>query len=266
MAKNLIVKQQIERDYHNNKYKTGSLLSSSTYKNSAYDFYQNLIDQFPTGRILDFGCGDGWVSINLAKNGHEVYGIDISIELIKKARNWAQELGVSDMSKFFEMTGENLSFNDNYFDAVVGSAVLHHTEFEMALDSIHRVLKPGAKGVFIEPMNENFILKIWRILTPWRRSPAEHALTQKEIKMIKSKFPSARLNFFIFTSILSNGLMTIFPRIHIFNKLNIVLEKFDLKLLKTFPKLGLSCAVVVIELIKNNDYDGFVKDATEYNR
>ena len=251
MSEQLNLRQQIERDYHNNKYKTDSAPLTPSLVNTAYDFYQNIIDRFAIGRILDFGCGDGWVSINLAQRGHDVYGIDISIELVNKARKWAQELGISHRAHFEEMTGENLLFQENFFDAVVGSAVLHHTDLEMALNSIHMVLKPGGKGIFIEPMNQNILLRIWRMFTPWRRSPTEKALTLNEINMIINKFPTTRLYFFIFSSILSKGLMTIFPNIHLFNKFNLMLEKFDDLLITHFPKLGKSCAVVVIELIKD---------------
>lgn len=244
-------RQQIERDYHNRKYKDDIISSSPGFVNAAYIFYQRTIDQLPCGRILDFGCGDGWVSINLAKLGYDVFGIDISIELINKARKWAKDIGVSGNVHFEEMAGEHLLFQDDFFDAVVGSAVLHHTDFEMALNSIYRVLKPGGIGLFIEPMNQNIFLKTWRAMTPWRRSPAERALTMEEINMIKKKFPLARLNYFVFFSILSIGLMTMFPNIHLMRSINKWLEKCDECLIKRFPKIGIYCAVVVVELVKD---------------
>lgn len=251
MEEDLKLRQQIERDYHNTKYKSDAAPSSSGLVSTAYDFYQSIIDSFTIGIILDFGCGDGWVSIDLAHKGHEVYGIDISIELVNKARKWAEESGVSHKAHFEEMTGENLLYQDNFFDAVVGSAVLHHTDFELALNSIYRVLKPGGMGLFIEPMNQNIFLKIWRTLTPWRRSLAERALTIKEINMIRRRFPAARLNYFVFTSIFSVGLITIFPKSKLIGRINNVLEKVDEVLLNIFPKLGIYCAVVVIELVKD---------------
>ncbi len=244
-------RQQIERDYHNQKYKDDNISSSPGFENSAYIFYQSIVDQLPFGKILDFGCGDGWVSVDLGRRGYEVFGIDISIELINKARKWANKIGVSENVHFEEMAGEHLLFQDDFFDAVVGSAVLHHTDFEMALNNIHRVLKPGGIGLFIEPMNQNIFLKLWRALTPWRRSPAERALTIAEINMIKKRFPLARLNYFVFISILSVGLMSIFPKIHLMRTLNKWFEKCDEYLIKLFPKIGIYCAVVVVELVKD---------------
>lgn len=248
---NLERRQQIERNYHNSKYKNEVVASTSGQSNCAYDFYQGVIDRFSIGKILDFGCGNGWVSMSLAIHGHDVYGIDISGELINKARKWAQELGISHNTHFEEMTGEDLLFQDNLFDAVVGSAVLHHTDLEKALDGIHRVLKPGGTGIFIEPMNQNIVLKLWRALTPWRRSSTEKALTEPDLIMIREKFPLSKLRYFHFTSMISIGLSALLPNIQIIQKINPVLEKLDEVLIERFPMLETSCAVVVIELIKD---------------
>lgn len=245
-------RQQIERDYHNSKYNNNSSLEFAGSMDYAYEFFKNKMSQFALGRVLDFGCGDGWASIMLAKKGYHVYGIDISVEMVNKSRKLAQELGVSDNAVFKEMTGEDLQFQDDFFDSVFGSAVLHHTDLEMALNSIHRVLKPGGMGLFIEPMNQNIFLKMWRVLTPWRRSPAEKALTNYEIGLIKKKFPAARLTYFKFASIFSSGLILIFPNNNLVHQINKIFEHVDNVIIKNFPWLGRYCAVVVIELLRGN--------------
>jgi 2-polyprenyl-3-methyl-5-hydroxy-6-metoxy-1,4-benzoquinol methylase len=244
-------RQQIERDYHNKKYKDDDSSTSSVGVNPAYEYFQSVIDSIPQGKVLDFGCGDGWASMIMAKKGFDVYGIDISIELINRARKIAKEMNLTNFAHFDEMAGEDLKFEENYFDFVFGSAVLHHTDFNLALNNIHRVLKPGGKGLFIEPMNQNILLKIWRFLTPWRRSPTEKALTTCETNLIKYTFPAAKLNFFIFTSMFSAGLIKLFPHVSILNKLNLFLIRLDHHLINLFPFLGKYCAVVVIELIKD---------------
>lgn len=243
-------KQQIERDYYNNIYMADNASEPARTGGAAYEFFQRMISQLPLGVILDFGSGDGWVSIKMAQQGYDVYGIDISIELVDKSRKVAGELGLSSKVHFKEMAGESLQFEDNFFDAVIGSAVLHHTDIEMALTSLHRVLKKGGTGIFIEPMNQNILLKAWRLLTPWRRSLAEKALTLDEISLIMRIFPKARLHYFNLTAIFSIGLIAILPKNRFVQRLNITLEKLDDMLLKLFPKLNIYCAVVVIELVK----------------
>ena len=248
MSEVIINRQQVERNYHNNK---NTANNSPVTLDCAYTCFQNLMSQLAYGRVLDFGCGDGWVSIMMAKKGYDVYGIDISIELINRARNMALVSNVTHNTMFEEMTGEDLQFQSNFFDSVFGSAVLHHTDLEMALNSIHRVLKPGGTGLFIEPMNQNILLKIWRMFTPWRRSPAERALTSNEICLIKERFPATRLTYFKFSSIISAGLMMLFPKSSFVRKINQKLEKIDEVLIRRIPRLGRYCAVVVIEMVKS---------------
>ena len=96
------------------------------------------------------------------------------------------------------MPAEDLSLPENFFDLIAGSAILHHTDLNLAVQNIHRVLKPGGRAIFIEPMNQNIFLKIWRALTPWRRSTEERALTKRELTFIQSAFPEVKNNFFRF--------------------------------------------------------------------
>lgn len=251
MKHDLRTRQKLERDYHNTKYRDGLVSDTGGNENAGYSFFNDLIDQLVTGTTLDFGCGDGWLSVSLARKGHEVYGIDISGVLVEKARKWAQEQGLSGKTHFEEMSGENLRFEDNFFDAIIGSAILHHTDIEMSVNGLYRVLKRGGKGLFIEPMNENLLLKTWRLATPWRRSPAERALRLSDIATVRRIFPQARLHFFTFTSIFSQGLQIAFPKSRLVQATNRALERLDRILLNRFPGLRRSCAVVVMELVKD---------------
>jgi ubiquinone/menaquinone biosynthesis C-methylase UbiE len=149
------------------------------------------------------------------------------------------------------MPGENLTFSDNYFDLCLGSAILHHTDLNLAIKNIYRVLKPGGRAIFIEPLNQNLFLKCWRKLTPWRRSPAEKALINDDLKFIRELFPNAKFHFFTFSSILTEGVMIIFPNNRFVSSINRLLERFDNKLLNLFPSLGKYCAIVVLEINKD---------------
>jgi 2-polyprenyl-3-methyl-5-hydroxy-6-metoxy-1,4-benzoquinol methylase len=244
-------RQEIERNYHDSKYKTQTHSEASGDDSAAYAFFDNLIAGLEAGTVLDFGCGDGWLSMRLANQGHQVYGIDISRVLVDKATKWAEERGLSERVRFQEMPGEDLRFGNDFFDAIIGSAILHHTELETSLRGLHRVLKPGGKGLFIEPMNENMLLKLWRILTPWRRSPAERALTLSDVATVLRIFPNARLRYFTLCSMFTQGLLIVFPRSRFVHGMNRSLARLDERLLAHFPALGRRCAVVVMELVKD---------------
>jgi len=88
----------------------------------------------------------------------------------------------------FLMDANSLIFEDETFDVVFGSAILHHLDVEKSVNHIHRVLKPGGKIVFLEPLNMNPLYKIYRKLNPQERTPDEHALVSKDFKLIREKF------------------------------------------------------------------------------
>lgn len=246
----LLKKQKMEKEYHDRKYKDDAESTTRYTTDRAYKFYRELVGDVNGLRVLDYGCGNGWLSIRFAKSGAKVWGIDISEELISKASKWAKSEGLSENITFKEMAAENLSFQDEHFDLIIGSAILHHTDIGIAIENINRVLTSGGRALFIEPMNQNIALKIWRKLTPLRRSPTEKALDHNDLKLIQQTFLNARYTFFSFTSIFTEGLILVFPKNKFIIFLNYLMEKLDNLVLRLFPSLGKYCAVVVMELNK----------------
>jgi ubiquinone/menaquinone biosynthesis C-methylase UbiE len=252
MENQLSERQQAEEQYHDNKYKNDILVTPNMKEGSAYKFFRQLKGNVKNLKILDYGCGNGWLSIDLVREGAaEVYGIDISKELIGKACELAEAKGLEEKIHFIKMPGENLTFSDNSFDLILGSAILHHTELDRAVKNLYRVLKPGGRAIFIEPMNQNIFLRIWRVVTPWRRSPAEKALVNNDLKFVRNVFPNSKYHFFKFTSILSTGLGIVFTSNKFLSVIDDFFERIDNKLLKLFPSLGKYYAIVVLELIKD---------------
>lgn len=96
-------------------------------------------------KVLDLGSGTGRHIVFLAKNGFDVYGIDIAEEGIKITKEWLiKEKLQADLriSSFYR----KLPYKDNFFDAVISTAALHHEKIEnirKAILEIERVLKPG---------------------------------------------------------------------------------------------------------------------------
>lgn len=98
------------------------------------------------GRVLDIGTGSGLLSIELAKskNGSQfnITAVDISQNMIRKAIENAREAGVADRIKFLQCTAAALPFPDNYFDAVISYASLHHWFEPIAVfNEVARVVK-----------------------------------------------------------------------------------------------------------------------------
>lgn len=99
-------------------------------------------------KILDVACGYGELSYKISnKFKCNVYGIDLSQNLIKKATEINQEAGNS-KCHFSVANAESLPFDDDFFDGVISSSALEHfTNDETALNEIKRVLKPNGNIV-----------------------------------------------------------------------------------------------------------------------
>ena len=98
-----------------------------------------LLSPQPGERVLDLGCGDGALTLDLLKCGCDVVAVDSSAEMIEAARHRGLDARVVD--------GQSLRFT-NEFDAVFSNAALHWmTDPESVLDGVYRALKPGGRFI-----------------------------------------------------------------------------------------------------------------------
>jgi len=98
--------------------------------------------------ILDAGCGQGRNIAYFLRSGDEVYGVDSAAGNIEKIRQLAAPYAHTSPAENFSVgLVENLPFEDERFDLVISSAVLHFANniqhFEDMLNSMWRVIRPG---------------------------------------------------------------------------------------------------------------------------
>ncbi|BDZ67045.1 class I SAM-dependent methyltransferase [Methanobacterium ferruginis] len=115
------------------------------------DFIESEIKRDKSCRILDVGCGTGRHAIELAKRGYSVTGVDLSENMLNRAREKAIDTGVQ--IDFEKADARNLPFEDE-FDLVImlceGAFPLMETDqmnFQI-LESAARALKKDGKLIF----------------------------------------------------------------------------------------------------------------------
>lgn len=102
----------------------------------------------PGDRILEVGVGTG-LSLPLYPEDVRVTGIDISAEMLAKARVRVERDELSQVSEVLEMDAENMSFADASFDKVVAMYVVSVVpDPQRLVDEMRRVCKPGG-DIFI---------------------------------------------------------------------------------------------------------------------
>jgi len=102
-------------------------------------------------KILDTGCGDGYLVNQLRKKGLDAVGIDLSNERVSYARKrYGNHFGVSSIYE--------LKFEDNYFDLSIASEVIEHLEDPAkALKELKRISK---KIILTFPYKEKLIKEV----------------------------------------------------------------------------------------------------------
>lgn len=100
-----------------------------------------LLNVKPGERVLDLGCGTGYLASQIKAQGADVIGIDPSVEMIEKAKATYPEV------EFVVADGTKYQF-DEPFDAVFSNATLHWIKDADALTkNVYASLKPGGRFV-----------------------------------------------------------------------------------------------------------------------
>jgi ubiquinone/menaquinone biosynthesis C-methylase UbiE len=104
------------------------------------------------GRLLEVGCGPAVMAPELLAMGFELHGLDVSPEMVRRARQRMSGHPLGKRCRFELGDVERLPYPDAFFDAVLAMGVLEYLpNREHALRGTARVLKPGGTAVFTLP-------------------------------------------------------------------------------------------------------------------
>ncbi len=151
------------------------------------------------GRILEVGVGTG-LSLPYYSGRNQVVGVDLSEQMLVKARERVANGGLSHVEDLAIMDAEQLDFPDSSFDVVSAQCVVNTVPHpEKALEEFARVLKPGGEIVLLnrigadggprraferlfQPVASRFG---WRSDFPWSRFDSWLADSSHEMQLLE---------------------------------------------------------------------------------
>lgn len=137
-------------------------------------------------RVLDYGCGACEGGIYLAKQGANVVGIDVSPGMLEAAQKLAAKHGVSIETRVVKSDG--IPAEAKEFDLIYGNGVLHHVDLAQARPELARIMKDDGTGCFIEPLEYNPAIDVYRRIARTVRTDDEHPLSFSDIETFRRNF------------------------------------------------------------------------------
>jgi len=198
-------------------------------------------------RVLEVGCGSGALSTYCALRGASVTGLDVSLEMLRLAQRRAELNGVADLTRFVDCPVEVFDEPDGSYDLVIGNQTLHHLELREAMGTISRLLAPGGRAVFCEPvlfLPEGFRRvrnsgAVERFFPERTDTPDERSLGVAELALLQSCFGRSDVTPFQLSTRLQNF-------VELSDRWFERLQALDRRLLARLPASRALCRYVVV--------------------
>lgn len=201
--------------------------------------------------VLDFGCGTGEITTQLARFGARLTAIDISPDLINIARQRAEVDGVTDRVQFLVGDLRQMVAPKKKFDFLISYAVLHHVDIHSVFPALIDRLKPDGTAVVVEPIALSPLLQRFRNFLPIEKdaSPGERQLNWDDLRFITEPLSDVRIAYFN----LLGRLARLFPNANKIDKgypftkaALVTLNALDRLMLNLLPSLSRFAGTIVI--------------------
>ena len=219
-----------EKAFHDAKYSGDDLYPLHYKANPTLHVYQRMkavMGDIRDKHLLEYGCGEGWTTCDLAQSGALVQAFDISEQGVVNTRAALNKAQLSGRCTVRQMAAEQLDYPEESFDLAVGFAILHHLDVDKALDALYRVLRPGGRAIFAEPLGTNPVINLYRRMTPQYRTPDEAPLVLKEVRLQAKRFGGFEHHECYFAALVSIAMLYVPVVRKAFGPLNRALCRFD---------------------------------------
>jgi len=152
--------------------------------------------ELPFGKkVLDVGCSDGTVTIEIAKkwNCKEIIGMDVSPSAIKEAKETLKKLKPPIRKRISFLQGfiEDLNFPEDYFDTVSACETLEHIDkgqLKPAMDNLVRMLKKNGNMIVTVPNRHPAKKYIQQKRDRWNWPTHYNFFTAERLKKLLGKY------------------------------------------------------------------------------
>jgi demethylmenaquinone methyltransferase/2-methoxy-6-polyprenyl-1,4-benzoquinol methylase len=149
----------------------------------------------PNARVLDLATGTADLAIDIATRHNDVtvMGVDPSVKMLERGRSKITRAGLDSRVQLQEGIGEDLPFEDDFFDAVtIAFGIRNCTDRAQAIREMKRVTRPGGRIAILElgeprggvmaPMARFHIHQVIPRLGAWISGAREYRYLQESIE------------------------------------------------------------------------------------
>ena len=189
-----------EKEFHNKIFESGireeslgTLYSYTLFIDDYFNkFLQATIKENDT--VLEYGCGMNTKINWLAAKTNNRFSFDISDFAIENHNKEAQKKGYP--TQYVVADAHELPYENETFDVVFGTAILHHLDLSVAIAELSRVTKQNGIVVFVEPLGHNYFINKFRNKTPELRTVDEHPLMKSDLETFEKHFSLHRTKYY----------------------------------------------------------------------
>lgn len=148
------------------------------------------------GRVLEVGVGTG-ISLPRYRNSLKVTAIDLSPDMLKRARHRVARDGLDNVEAVLEMDAAELAFDEGAFDIVVAMYVMTVVpDPDKVMEELERVCAPGGEVIIVNHFSQEDGLRGWveKRLTPlaeklgWRPEfPIETVMGREKLRLVEKR-------------------------------------------------------------------------------